>query len=105
MYSCYILSIESNLSFILIGTQSVRPMGLTSNKETLVSRDENADKKPEITTDSANLQLKETPSEHMTSSETCVNHRVTVSNQYECRMLSNTCGDLPTDKEVIYLIL
>lgn len=76
-------------------------MGIRSND--VSTRDEN---EPKATTEyTANLRQRQRLSEYKspktTSSETCVNHRVTVSNQYECRMLSHTCGTLPSDDEVI----
>lgn len=89
---------KSNFSLLLLGTQSVRPMGLTSSNETLVSRDVYDETEP--TTDSTNKRLNNNISEHNSDIEKCVNHRVKVSNQYECRMLSNTCDVATTDKEV-----
>lgn len=75
-------------------------MGLSKNNKNLVTREEHTNERPETTTDSTNLQ--KTLPIHEKRNETCVNHRVKVSSQYECRMLSNTCGTLPSINEVIF---
>lgn len=99
MYFSIASLLKSIFSYLIIGTQSIRPMGIKSND--VSTRDENEPKATTEYTTNLRQRLSEYKSPKTTSSETCVNHRVTVSNQYECPMLSHTCGTLPSDDEVI----
>lgn len=91
---------KSNVSFIFIGTQSICTLGLSSN-HVVSSRDEN---EPETTTEFANLRQRQRLPEPKSPETRCVNHRDKVRNQYECQMLSHTCGDLTSEKEVTFEI-